>query len=86
MQHFDKQAGFFLLLQRGGCSFTEKVKNAHDFGAEIVLVSDYKDEKQAGMDSKFDLKLDGLLQQHIPAFEIEWADARKMVDFIHTGE
>jgi len=36
--------------------------------------------------NKFDGKLDGLLQSHVPAFEIDWVDARKMVDFIHAGE
>jgi len=28
MTHFSKTEGFFLLLQRGGCSFMTKVKNA----------------------------------------------------------
>lgn len=52
-----------------------------------MIVSDYKDDEWAEEDAnKFDGKLDGLLQSHIPAFEIDWADARKMVDFIHTGE
>ena len=41
MQHFKKQEGFFLLLQRGGCSFMTKVKNAQEFGAEVVIISDY---------------------------------------------
>lgn len=44
MDHFDKQQGFFLMVLRGGCSFSQKVKNAQEFGAELILVSDYKDE------------------------------------------
>ena len=29
---------------RGGCSFSQKVKHAQDFGAELIIISDYKDE------------------------------------------
>ena len=34
----------------------------------------------------FDGKLDGTLQSHIPAFEINWDDAKKMVELIHKVE
>ena len=51
MQHFTKTEGFFLLLQRGGCSFMEKVKNAEAFGAEVVIIADYKNEEQAQQES-----------------------------------
>ena len=37
-------------------------------------------------ESNLDLKLDGALQTHIPAFEIDWLDAKKLVEEIHTGE
>jgi len=43
MEHFNKQDGFFLLLTRGGCTFAQKVKNAQSFGAELIIVSDYKE-------------------------------------------
>ena len=44
LQHFDTNQGFFMMAMRGGCSFSQKVKNAHEFGAELVIISDYKDE------------------------------------------
>lgn len=47
MEHFSKQEGFFLLLQRGGCSFTTKIHNAQNFGAEAIIISDYKEENWA---------------------------------------
>ena len=87
MEHFVKTEGFFILLMRGACSFAEKVKNAQDFGAEVVIISDYRYPEDAEKERyKFDGKIDGLLQSHIPAFEIEWVDARKMVDQILAGE
>lgn len=81
MEHFVKTEGFFILLMRGACSFADKVKNAQEFGAEVVIISDYRYPEDAEKERyKFDGKIDGLLQSHIPAFEIDWVDARKMVD------
>lgn len=72
---------------RGGCSFATKVKNAQDLGAEVVIISDYENESQAEEEgNKLDIKLDGALQSHIPAFEIDWNDAKKLVEFILKGE
>ena len=54
-----------------------KVKNAQQFGAEVVLISDYKSEEWADKaKNKFDGQLDGTLTAHIPAFEIAWEDAK----------
>ena len=88
MQHFEKTEGFFLLLQRGGCSFQTKMKNAVDFGAEVLIISDYLDKSWAERDyNKFDeSSIDGQLRTHIPTFEIEWEDAKKMVNVIYQGE
>ena len=87
MTHFDKSEGFFLLLLRGGCSFSTKVKNAQAFGAELVIVSDYKDQATADEETaKIDDKFDGMLQSHVPAFEVSWEDAKKLVEFIHLGD
>ena len=40
-------------MQRGGCSFQTKLKNAEYFGAEMVLISDFasddEDEKAKQM-------------------------------------
>ena len=77
-----QQAGFFLLLQRGGCSFSEKVKNAQAFGAEVVLISDYRDEVQEQQFGKIDGHMSGQLQSHIPAFELEFEDAKHIVETI----
>lgn len=44
MKHFESSQGFFIMALRGGCSFSQKVKNAQEFGAELVIISDYKDE------------------------------------------
>ena len=65
------------------------MKNAQDFGAEVVIISDYMEEQWAEDEiNKYELngKIDGTLQSHIPAFEIDWVDAKKMVDYIHEGE
>jgi len=35
---------------------------------------------------EIDGKTEGVLQTFIPAFEIAWEDAKKMVDLIHQGE
>ena len=62
MMNFDKSEGFFLLLQRGGCPFSTKVKYAQQFGAEVVIVSDFRepgDEQIA--QSSYEGKLDGTL-------------------------
>ena len=62
---------------------------AQEFGAEVVIISDYKEENWAEEErNKYEIdgKLDGNLQSHIPAFEITWQDAKKIVDLIHDGE
>ena len=58
MEHFVKTEGFFILLMRGACSFAEKVKNAQDFGAEVVIDNTLTDpgEVIAG-----DINLDGTI-------------------------
>ena len=87
MTHFTKTEGFFLLLQRGGCPFTTKVKNAQDFGAQAVIVSDYQKEEWAEKDENLiDGKYDGTLSMHIPVFEIEWIDAKNIAEFIRNGD
>lgn len=51
----------------------------------MVIVSDYREEDWAEQDrNKYEIdgKLDGTLQTHIPAFEVSWYDAKKMVDLI----
>lgn len=64
------------------------MRNAAEFGAEIVIISDYKEEDWAQKEAnQYDgSKLDGTLMTHIPAFEINWEDAYKMVEYIHAGD
>lgn len=38
-------AGYFLLVERGGCNFSTKIKNAMGVGAHALIVSDFKDAK-----------------------------------------
>ena len=86
LTHFEKSEGFFLLLLRGGCTFGQKVKNAQEFGAELIIISDYEnDDAAAYEESKMDTHHDGTLQSHIPAFEITWEEAKKLVEYIHLG-
>lgn len=33
---------FFILVERGGCSFTRKISFAQSFGAQMVLVADFE--------------------------------------------
>lgn len=64
-----------------------KVKNAQQFGAEVVIIADYKQEDWADKEkNKFDGKIDGTLTAHIPAFEIAWEDAKKLVTTIREGK
>lgn len=89
MKQFKKDESFFLLLQRGGCSFSQKVRNAHLFGAKVLLISDYRDAQQESNDRRDvggSIVNDGALIEHIPAFEIAWADAKRLIEYIKTGE
>ena len=43
MNSFKTTEGFFLLVQRGGCSFHTKMKNAEKFGAEVVIIADFNE-------------------------------------------
>ena len=52
MNSFKTTEGFFLLVQRGGCSFHTKIKNAEKFGAELIIIadfSDYEDEDESSL-------------------------------------
>lgn len=63
------------------------MKNAHDLGAEVVIISDYKDEAQrVEEEAKYVVDHDGQLRSHIPAFEIDWHDAQKLVKVVTKGE
>ena len=83
-RNFDSSDTLFLLLQRGGCSFSDKVTNAELFGAKVLLISDYRDSEQEAQErKKFGPYVnDGALTEHIPAFEIDWTDAKSLISYI----
>lgn len=77
--NFDKSKPFFLLFNRGGCSFAQKIRNAQDLGASALIIQDHKDGK--GNDTSPDIaNQDGVLQFHIPMIEIGHDDALKLRD------
>ena len=45
MNTVNKTEGFFLLVQRGGCSFHTKIKNAEKFGAEVIIIADFNENQ-----------------------------------------
>lgn len=66
-----------MLVNRGGCPFAHKIRAATKIGASVLLVADYSDPQ--GGDSSF-IKAetwdkDGILEFHIPLFEISFHDA-----------
>ena len=63
------------------------MQNAQLFGAEVVIISDYRDYEQAvEEEEKYSADINGALVEHIPAFEIEWSDAKEMIQSIRGGE
>lgn len=64
------------------------MKNAQLFGAEVVIISDYRSEEQEqeALEKGLAGTRDGSLHAHIPAFEIDWDQAKQIVDVIRMGE
>ena len=84
------QSGYFLLLERGDCNFQTKIKNAMGIGCSVLIISDYlPDEKKYSRwaDPKSSNKSDeGVLQAHIPTFEISNSDASILKKAYSNGE
>lgn len=38
-----KPVSYFLMLERGGCSFDIKIKNAMSIGCSVLIISDWED-------------------------------------------
>ena len=38
-------AGYFILVERGGCNFATKIKNAMGVGAHALIVADFEANK-----------------------------------------
>jgi hypothetical protein len=80
-----KPVNYFLLLERGGCPFSVKIKNAMQTGASVLIISDWKEgdpwkrpgQKGFGLlgeegerPSQLPETEEGVLTAHIPTFEI----------------
>ena len=35
-------AGYFLMLERGGCNFAKKIKHAMGMGATVLIITDFE--------------------------------------------
>jgi len=77
---------FFLLVQRGGCSFQKKAENAANFGASLLIVADWDPERPEEKKNDDFFEENGYLSPHIPTFEISHADAQILRKAIHNGE
>lgn len=40
----NENSSHLLMVKRGGCSFMTKIKNAADFGAALLIVSDFENK------------------------------------------
>ena len=89
MSTFNKSEGFFLLVMRGGCPFTKKMKNAEKFGAQAIIISDFSEEQESNNEDKLiavDNTERGVYQPHIPSFEISYDDSSLLYERIKLGE
>ena len=80
MSHFDRTGGFFVLVTRGGCAFSTKIKQAEKFGAEAIIVADFGQAEVFEGDTyqNKDTLESGIFQPHIPLFEINSEDSKKL--------
>ena len=89
MAHFNKTEGFFLMVQRGDCTFHTKIKNAEAFGAEMIIIADYDPEELDKIKDKeiesYESASDGLFMPEIPSFEISYDNAADIYETIKTG-
>jgi hypothetical protein len=68
-----------VLIKRGKCSFSQKIKSAEAIGASVVIVANYEN----GADEKIVTTKDknsGVLNLHIPLLEISYHDAKKIIE------
>ena len=75
-----------LLLDRGGCPFTEKVMNGQRAGADAVIIVDNTDEPLLTMDAAADAGSDVDSKITVPAALITKADGNKFENAIANTE
>lgn len=66
---------FFILVNRGGCSFSNKIRSASKLGASVIIVSDFDKHNKTETKQLPEKDNDGSLEIHIPLFEISFRDA-----------
>jgi hypothetical protein len=85
LKNQNPMAGYFLMLERGECSFPQKIENAQNFGATAVIISDYNEAAELGS-TKTMTPNDGTLRAHIPAIEVEYQHTKTLKKFYAMGE
>ena len=79
--------GLILILDRGGCAFTEKVMNAQNAGADAVLIVDDVDEPLVTMDAAADAETGRYVRDiSIPTALVRKVDGELFESAISNGE
>merc|ERR1712159_917583 len=79
--------GLILILDRGGCAFTEKVMNAQNAGADAVLIVDDVDEPLVTMDAAADAETGRYVRNiSIPTGLVRKVDGELFESAISNGE
>lgn len=86
MEGIKKSDSFFLIVQRGKCSFQKKAAMAAQFGASLLIVADWDPNKPEDKKNDDFPEESGYLSMHIPTFEISHVDAQKLRRAIHAGQ
>ena len=73
----------FLLADRGGCSFVDKVRNMEDAGAAVGIVIDNSDENIEEIVMSYDGTGAGI---RMPSMLISKNDGKKLIDFLQTAD
>jgi len=73
----------FILVERGGCSFTTKVRNVEDAGASLAIIIDNKDEDVEMVNMVDDGAGAGI---RIPSMLISKRDGQRMIDYIRAEQ
>lgn len=73
----------FMVADRGGCSFVQKVRNMEDAGAAVGIVVDYSNENIETVVMSDDGTGAGI---RIPSMLISKKDGKKLIDFIETAD
>jgi len=72
----------FMLADRGGCSFVDKVRNMEDAGAAVGIVIDSSDEDISDIVMSDDGTGAGI---RMPSMLISKIDGQKIIDFLKTA-